>query len=186
MVIPLLQEAYVEVPVYQSPYDSQSGLMSPVRKLIPWLPQGADVGFPVAINGSQDKWIETFQIDFSGITVSANVDYQMVTSGQSKSLQVLAVETTDFLGETFLCSDPTSDPQDEDALLKVRMYSSASTNRHADANTTCGMIYQYSEFGNYLDHVTSTTNGVRLDINPGGGQGRVVGVTFYDTNAANQ
>jgi hypothetical protein len=48
------------------------------------------------------------------------------------------------------------------------------------------MIYQYSEFGNYLDHVTSTTNGIRLDINPGGGQGRVVGVTFYDPNAANQ
>jgi hypothetical protein len=191
MVSPLIQAAYVEVPVYKSPYDPMSGLMTPVRKLIPWLPQGADVGFPVAINGSQDKWIETFQVDFSGVEVSANVDYQMVTKGQSKSLQVMAVETTDFLGETFLCSDPNADPQDEDAILRVRMYTAASAitgwfARHSDANTSCGMIYQYSEFGNYLDHVTSTTNGIRLDINPGGGQGRVVGVTFYDPNAANQ
>jgi hypothetical protein len=190
-ISPLIQAAWVEVPVYKSPYDPQSGLMTPVRKLIPWLPQGADVGFPVAINGSQDKWIETFQVDFSGVTVSANVDYQMVTQGQSKTLHVLAVETTDFLGETFLCSDPTANPQDDDALLRVRMYTSASAitawfGRHPDANTSCGMIYQYSEFGNYLDHVTSTNNGIRLDINPGGGQGRVVGVTFYDPNAANQ
>jgi len=52
--------------------------------------------------------------------------------------------------------------------------------------TTCGIIYQYSAYGNFIDTVTSTTNGVRLGINPGGGQGRIIDVTLYDINTTAQ
>ena len=186
-----IEAVYVEVPVYKNPYDQTSTLLTPVRKLIPWLPQGADVGFPIAINGQQDKFIETYQMDFSGITISANVDYVFEKQGQANLVKVDAVETTDFLGEIFMCSDPASLPSGDDDLLHVRMYSSAATITqwfagHPGTDTSCGMIYQYSLFGNYLDEITSTVNGIRLEINPGGGQGRVVGVTLYDPSITGQ
>jgi hypothetical protein len=191
---PLIQHIWVEIPVHQDPYDTSSQNLTPVRKLIPWLPEGASVGFPIAINGQQDKWIQTFQMDFSGVTISANVDYHMVDGplAGSKVVKVEAVETTDFLGEVFLCADPSLDPTvDADAILHVRMYSPASTittwfQNHPAAVSQCGIIYQYSQFGNYIDTVTSTTNGVRLGINPGGGQGRIIDVTLYDTTTAAQ
>ena len=179
--------------MHQDPYDTSSKLLAPVRKLIPWLPEGAGVGFPIAINGSQDKWIKTFQMDFSGVTVSANIDYHMVaaSAGSGQDLKVEAVETTDFLGEVFLCADTKGDPSLPDTFLHVRMYSPASTittwfANHPGAVTACGIIYQYSAYGNFIDTVTSTTNGVRLGINPGGGQGRIVDVTLYDINTTAQ
>ncbi len=194
VISPLIQSVWVELPVHQDPYDTSSKLLPAVRKLIPWLPEGAGVGFPIAINGSQDKWIKTFQMDFSGVTVSANVDYHLVpaAAGSGTDLKIEAVETTDFLGEVFLCADSKLDPtKDADALLHVRMYSPANTittwfANHPDSVTECGIIYQYSSFGNFIDTVTSTKNGVRLGINPGGGQGRIIDVTLYDTTTTAQ
>ena len=58
---PLLESIYVALPVLTNPYDSSSAPVAGVtlNKLIPWLPQGDGVGFPIAINGAQDYFEET-------------------------------------------------------------------------------------------------------------------------------
>jgi hypothetical protein len=38
---------------------------------------------------------------------------------------------------------------------------------------------RYSPYDNYPDYITSLTAGVRLDIEQGGGYGRVVDATVY-------
>ena len=49
------------------------------------------------------------------------MDYSFIpdkdTGADTNTLRLLAVETTDFLGEVFLCKDPPSGD-----LLSVRMY----------------------------------------------------------------
>ena len=95
------------------------------------------------------------------------------------SITFKAVETTDFLGNVFLCQDAaTSD------LLFVRMYSPVSAvlqwfQDHPGSYSACQMIIRYSPFGNYADYITSLTAGVRLGITQGGGYGRVVDVTLF-------
>lgn len=184
---PLIQSAMVTAPNHADPYDLTSATEAPITKLIPWYPKGAGIGFPVAVNGSQDKWITTYQLDFSGETVSANIDYDMATDANgNQGMKILAVETTDFLGDVFVCQDPgTGD------ILRARMYTSAATivdwfAGHPGTEQTCSIIYRYSAFGNYLDYITSLTNGVRLAINPGAGGGRVVDVTLFDPSVVGQ
>ena len=184
---PFIQSALVTVPIYENPYDPSSKALTPMTKLIPWFPKSASVGFSVPINGQQDKFIETYSADFSGITISANVDYDLYPNdGGAPTLKIRGIETTDFLGEVFPCQDPgTGD------LLRVRMYTSAKTilewfTAHPGASTSCGMIFRYSPYGNYLDFITSTTNGVRLSINPGAGGGRVVDAVLFDPTVIGQ
>ena len=69
-------------------------------------------------------------------------------------IQFNAVETTDFLGEIFVCQDaPTGD------LLGVRMYSTVATildwlGNHPGSYDACGIIIRYSPYGNYADYIT--------------------------------
>jgi hypothetical protein len=71
------------------------------------------------------------------------------------------------------------------------MYTSAGTvlnwfSAHPGASSSCGMVFRYSPIGNYLDFITSQTNGVRLGINPGAGGGRVVDVVLFDPTTIGQ
>lgn len=190
-----IQQAMVNIPIYSDPYawsnDGQGNLSNSstpgtaLSILIPWAPLQPGIGFPVALTGTLDKFIETSQIDFSGTTISANVDYNPVIDpttlmpATDGSLQFLAVETTDFLGQIFVCQDaPTGD------LLAVRMYTPVATildwlGTHPGSYDACGIIIRYSPYGNYADYITSLTNGVRLNITQGGGFGRVVDVTLF-------
>jgi len=102
-------------------------------------------------------------------------------------LAVQAWETQDFLGEVFLCIDPTSSanrngititnsPGD---ILSAHMYSSAETivtwlSTHPNAQNSCGIIVRYSVYDNYPDYITSLSGGVRVNIEQGAGFGRVV------------
>jgi hypothetical protein len=91
----------------------------------------------------------------------------------------LAVETTDFLGDLFLCKDPLTHD-----VLSARMYTSVATildwiAAHPGSYTACQIIIRYSPFGNYADYVTSLSGGVRLGITQGGGFGRVVDGTLF-------
>jgi hypothetical protein len=180
-----IQSAQITMPRWSNPYDPSSSALSDLTILIPWLPKQPGVGFPVALTGTLDKFIETAQLDFSGTTISANVDYDTATDPSTGapatdgSLAFLAVETTDFLGEVFLCQDPTSGD-----LLGVRMYTPVATvldwlAKHPGTYESCGLIIRYSPYGNYADYITSLTNGVRLGITQGGGFGRVVDVTLF-------
>jgi hypothetical protein len=182
---PALQQALVTVPTTTDPYDPQSGAGTPIETLVPWVPKQPGVGFPLALTGTLDKFIETSQLDFSGTTISANVDYgpeiDPATGAPSAdgTLRLLAVETTDFLGDVFLCQDPSSGD-----LLRARMYTPVQNimdwlASHPDARQACGIVVRYSPFNNYVDFITSLRNGVRLGVTQGGGFGRVVDVTLF-------
>ena len=181
------EQAVVDTPIYANPYDTGSQLMSTLVKTIPYLPKGANVGFPIAIDGLHNNFLETFNMDFSGVTISANVDYDNAVDANGKALgtKIQAIETTDFLGDVYVCQAGSGE------LLRVRMYTPAANildffKRNPDAVTSCGMIFQYGPYGNYLDYVTSQSNGIRLGINPGQGAGRVVDVTIFDPTLVSQ
>ena len=89
-----------------------------------------------------------------------------------------AVETTDFLGDVFVCRDLTTKD-----ILTARMYTSVSSilswfSAHPAAYNDCQMIIRYSPYNNYADYITSLKNGVRLGVTQGGGYGRIVDVTL--------
>jgi hypothetical protein len=179
--------AMVQVPLHTNPYDTTTpppnGGGASMRVLIPWAPKSPTVGFPVALDGTRDKFIESYQLDLGGTQITANIDYDFQydpnTHLQLDTIQFNAVETTDFLGDIFICQDPNTHE-----LLSARMYTSVSTilawfANHPGAYQSCQMIIRYSPYGNYADYITSLQNGVRLGITQGGGYGRVVDGTLF-------
>jgi hypothetical protein len=182
---PEIQSAMVRIPLHVDPYNTKSQVLPPLNILIPWVPKQPGEGFPVALNGTLDKFIEASQLDMDGTTITANVDYNPVLDPTTHlpkkdgSIEFLAVETTDFLGDVFICQDERTHD-----LLKVRMYSPVATvldwfASHPGSYQSCGMIIRYSPFGNFPDFISSINNGVRLGITQGGGYGRVVDVTLF-------
>jgi hypothetical protein len=175
-----LQSAQVSVPVHTDPYDTTTPIMETKTVLVPWLPKQPGVGFPIALSGTRDKFISTAVLDMSGLTETANLDYDLANPlDPTAGITIKAVETTDFLGYVFLCLDKGSND-----LLAVKMYTPAANvldwiNRHPNSVTDCGMVIRYSPYNNFPDYITSLTNGVRLGITQGGGFGRVVDVTVF-------
>lgn len=193
-----IQQATVSIPISNPPYgwtsppggigtwtNPSATLGVPLSTLIPWTPQQSGVGFPIPLTGTLNKFIETGNLDFSGTTISASIDYTAVVdpstgvAAADGSLMFNAVETTDFLGLVFVCQDPSSGD-----LLTARMYDTVAGIQewflaHPNAYSNCGMITTYSPYDNYADYITSVTNGVRLNITQGGGYGRVVDVTLF-------
>ena len=178
-----IAQAQIQVPLFDNPYDTSGTPASMLTSLVPWAPKQPGIGFPVAQNGGIDKFISTYQLDLSGTTITANIDYDFVidpsTGEATNKVSFLAVETRDFLGDVFVCRDPKTRD-----LLRVRMYTPVQNvldflANHPGSKDACGIIIRYSPYGNYADYVTSLTNGVRLGITQGGGFGRVVDVTLF-------
>jgi hypothetical protein len=190
--------------------------------LVPWLESQPGVGFAFPIDGQHDQTVITAQLDFTGVLETYIVDYipwvdtmgkganpscaagtpcnsgytcNAVSKACEKddgSIQILAIEGSDFLGEGFLCQDPhTGD------ILGVHQYDSAQGvldwlaahpggwNAAAgavdpSAQSACSVIVRQSPNNNYVDYITSKTNGVKLNINQGSGQGRVTDIVLYD------
>jgi hypothetical protein len=182
-----IQQVYVQIPLHQNPYDMTSappsGGAPSIQVLTDYEPKQPGVGFPVALTGTHDRFIETYQADFSGSQVTANVDYdfQLDTHMQpTQQILFLAVETTDFLGDVFVCQDTLTKD-----LLTARMYTSVNSvlswfAAHPNAYNDCQIIIRYSPYGNYADYITSLQNGVRLSVTQGGGYGRIVDGTLFD------
>jgi hypothetical protein len=192
----ITQTAKIEVPNFANPYDMTSA-NTPITVLAPWRPKTEGVGFPVAYSGTQDVFVETAQLDFTGQVVTPVVDYlpvQVTPKGGGAAYtaaQIIGVETEDFLGDVFLCADPVSranniglgstSPAD---LLYAHMYTSVQTildwiAAHPGAQDACGLIVRYSPFNNYPDYVQSSVYGVRLGIEQSAGYGRVSQVTVF-------
>lgn len=182
---PNIQQAKIIIPLHADPYDPKSKGLASASYLVPWTPKQPGIGFPLALSGTLDKFIQTAQLDLSGTTITANIDYDSVIDPQTHmpdqngNIQFLAVETTDFLGDVFLCQDAETGD-----LLRARMYTPVVTlldwlQKHPKAYNNCGIIVRYSPFGNYADYITSLNGGVRLGITQGGGFGRVVDVTLF-------
>jgi hypothetical protein len=184
----------IEVPVLQNPYDATSKALDPIRVLVPWKPIQSGTGFPVAVNGQNDVFVNTAQLDFVGQVVTPVVDYLPVTVTPDKgepyqAANILAYESQDFLGDVFLCYDTvtaadrvgTGRPGD---ILAVHMYTPVQEiidwlQKHPTARDQCQIIVRYSPYNNYPDYITSLANGVRVGVDVGGGFGRVTDVTLF-------
>lgn len=111
---------------------------------------------------------------------------------EDDTVRIQAIEAEDFLGSVFACQDPLSGD-----ILHVRQYDSAlrivnwlaahpggwdAVNGvvQPSAQAACQMIIRYSPYNNYIDFITSKTNGVKMSINQGAGLGRVIDVVLYD------
>jgi hypothetical protein len=191
---PDIEEALVSVPLHVNPYDLTSAPPpngNPAAEvLVPWAPKQPGVGFPVSLDGSRDRFIQTYQLDLTGSQISANIDYDFLLNrngqpAQPPQLLFLAVETTDFLGDVFVCQDTSTRD-----LLTVHMYTAVADildwlAAHPTAYNDCQIIIKYSPYGNYADYISSLRNGVRLGVTQGGGYGRIVDGTLFDPTLPN-
>jgi hypothetical protein len=191
----LEQSAYVTVPVFQDPFDQTSKVLSSISVTLPYYPQGANIGFPITVDGSRDKFYNTYSVDFTGDSFSGNMDYEYVAvagagadGGVGQNFVVRAFETQNYLGEVFACNEPT--PQGAPGqfdILSVRMYENASDllnwiANHPNATNDCQIQIKYSIYGNYADYISSLTNGVRFGLNAEYGGACVTDVTLFDPN----
>jgi hypothetical protein len=185
----LLASAMVTVPLWPRPYDPSSATQAQrtLKILLPYAAKGAGIGFPVTIDGSRDKFVNTYNVDFTGETITASLDYDLAPNADgSSSVVPKAIETTDYLGLVFMCAEPNSATGQPD-VLAVRMYKPSQEvldwfSAHPNGLADCDVTVKYSTYGNYPDYITSRANGVRLGINPGFGGGVVSDVTLFDPN----
>jgi hypothetical protein len=189
----LIQSAMVTLPILSDPYNPQSAKMTDptVSALLPFVPKGANVGFPVTIDGSRDKFYNTNVVDFTGSTIDAFVDYEYVNSADSQgnittNLVVRAVESSTYLGYVFACAEPNPTTGNMD-VLAIRMYTNGQDildwiSAHPTATADCNVQIKYSPYGNYADFISFLSNGVRLGLNPGFGGSVVSDATLFDPN----
>ena len=174
---PAFQAAMISVPRFNDPYDPTSGIAETYNVLAePWVPKQPSVGWLWPVNAQVDKMVEAHMADFSGITTSANISYQLSADG---TMTVQAVETVDFLGDVFLCQDPVTGD-----LLRTRMYGSVQSlldwiDAHPGVYDACGLLVRYSPYNNFPDYIISRVNGVIVGVTPGGGYGRVNDATLF-------
>lgn len=180
--LPLIRSARVQVPAFSNPYDPYVGPVASIPMLetiADWRPKAPNNGFRIPINGQRDRFISSASIDFSGSSLSLNLDYEQQPDGRMK---LQAVQSNDYMGDLFLCRDPvTAD------LLRVEQYESMAEvvdwlQKHPGTYDACGIIIRYSPFNNYPHMLASTTAGIVLLVNQGSGYGRISSVEIYDPN----
>src|SRR5262249_53464085 len=71
---PLVGAARVRRPRRADPFDARSKATT-IDVLVPWVPKQPGTGFGVPVSGMRDKFIQTAQLDFSGVTTTLLVDY---------------------------------------------------------------------------------------------------------------
>lgn len=173
---PNIQNAKVQVPSFLNPYDPTSPA-TVLEVLTDWKPKQPQEGFPIPINGTRSKFYSAASLDFTGESITFRFDYEAVPNSQN--IRLLAVETTDYLGEVFLCKDPATGD-----LLHAKMYDPVGgiidwLQAHPGTYQSCGIIIQYSPFNNYPDFVVALPVGVSLEVNSGSGFGRVSNVQTW-------
>jgi hypothetical protein len=176
-----------------------------VNVSVPWTPSQENVGFYIPISGTTSKFVQTAQLDFTGVLETYIIDYEpwrYNPSDKTKAfngggtaydgtIKIDAIEGDDFLGEVFLCQDlgtngtSSGDFIGTQDLLGVHMYDTAGQvllwlTQHPGLQDSCNVIVQYSEYNNYLNFVNSLSAGVSLGISQGAGYGRIVDIVVYD------
>jgi hypothetical protein len=109
------------------------------------------------------------------------------------TVRITGIEGQDFLGQAFLCQDPTTGD-----ILHVGMYDSAqkvvdwlAAHPGTDFNQSvggptpsaqiaCNIIVIRSPYDNFVDFIVAKANGVTLNIGTGQGQGRVTDIVLWD------
>jgi hypothetical protein len=172
-----------------------TGATNSINVSVPWIPSQENVGFPIPISGSTSKFVQTAQLDFTGVLETYVVDFEPwtdpSTGAMDGSIKIDAIEGEDFLGEVFLCQDlgtygtSSGDFIGTQDLLGVHMYDTGGEvlewlTQHPGLQDTCNVIVQYSEYNNYLDYIASLSAGVAVGISQGAGYGRVTAVWAFD------
>jgi hypothetical protein len=173
---PNVETAKVSILRHENPYDPNTPMAPEIQVLVPWLPKQPGVGFLFPVSGTRDKLVETANLDFLGVSLAANIDYLDNPDG---TINILAIETVEFLGDVFLCQDPETGD-----VLRTKMYGSVQTildwiQNHPGVNDACGLVVRYSPFNNFPDFIFSLNNGVRVNTTQGGGFGRVIDATLF-------
>lgn len=182
--------------------------------LVPWQEVQPGIGFRIPIDGSHSQWVSTGQLDFTGVLETYIVDYvpnydtgkaSCVSDGQcnpgftcnkdsdscladDNTIRIQAVEGDDFIGEAFLCQDPTTGD-----ILHVHQYDSMigivdwlaahpGTSETPSAQNACQIIVSRSENDLFVDSITSKSAGVVIIDGGGQGQGRATDIVLFDTN----
>jgi hypothetical protein len=195
---PLIESAMLTLPIWPSPYDPTTAAANnpTISVLLPYLPAGAGVGFPVTIDGSRDKFYNTSQLALSGETFDGVLDFEPVPfpaadGGVQDSNVVRAIESQNYLGLAFACvqtnTDQTSPLYGQPDVLAVRMYENendllAYLAKYPGAAAACQIQVKYSIFGNYADYISSLQYGARFGLNAGFGGSVVVDLTLFDPN----
>ena len=189
----LIQSALVTVPIFSSPYNiAGQKPKGQIQELLPYL-AGEGVGFEITIDGSRDKFYPTQNIDFSGATISASVDFEYVTEKasdgtMSTSTTIRAIETGNYLGLVFPCIEQSPTVPGTYDILAVRMYDNSDSviswiNAHPGSVSDCGIQIKYSIYGNYADYITFGVypgypiSGTRFGLNAGYGGSVIADVT---------
>jgi hypothetical protein len=183
----LIQSAMVTIPIWSNPYDPTSATATDktVSALIPFVPKGADTGILVTIDGSRDKFYNTNELVFDGISFSGTIDYEVVPEattdgGSANTMVIRGVEANDYLGLVPFCYSGGD-------VLAIRMYQDGQTildwiNSHPNSKNDCQIEIKYSIYGNYADYITSLSNGVRISLNAGFGGSVVADMVTFDPN----
>ncbi|MFI5296860.1 MAG: hypothetical protein ACHREM_02085 [Polyangiales bacterium] len=205
----LEQNAYSTIPIWSAPFGGVPGVngntntkTGDYKVLVPFVPKGAGVGFPVTIDGSRDGFINTYLLDFTGgatgflggsISATLFYDHAFATDADSgvvspNGILVKGIDTNDYLGLVFPCAEINASGTAYD-VMGVRMYENAITitnylATYPTAAQDCDIIIKYSPYGNYADYITSRANGIRMGFSPGSGGSVVTDLTVYDPNIA--
>jgi hypothetical protein len=191
-----LLSAYVALPNAPNPNNAIQGVGAAVPAnvlaTVPWTPSYDGVGFSIPIDATRDKFVQTQQVEFSGILETYRLDVIPWTNPITNqpdtlgTLTVDAVEGDDFLGEAFLCQDVGAYPVPGTGdLLGAHMYDSAASilewiTSHPSSEINCQLIVRYTIYDNYVDFITSLSSGVQLSFSTGTALGRVDSVVAFD------
>jgi hypothetical protein len=186
--------AYVAIPNAPNPYNAIQASTAPVpaniQATIPWTQSYDGVGFDIPLDATHDKFIQTQQIEFTGILETYLLDVvpwtNPLTNEPDGTLTVDAIEGDDYLGEAFLCQDIGSYPVPGTGdILGAHMYDSAASvlkwiTDHPTSEVNCQLIIRYTIYNNYVDFITSLSTGVQLSFSTGTALGRVDAVVAFD------
>jgi hypothetical protein len=206
------QIAFVNIPNMANPFNSNTdtavaggttppkiGTPGSIQVTVPWAPNVDGVGFYIPTSGTTSKFVQTAQLDFTGVLETYLLDYVPWTDPTSGAadgtIKIEAIEGDDFLGEVFLCQDngtaggSSGDILGTQDLLGVHMYDSGGQvlqwlTQHPGAQDSCNIIVQYSQYDNYLDYISSYSGGVVVGISQGAGYGRITSVQIFDPSLA--
>lgn len=178
--IPLLRAAKVAVPNWPDPYSppgegAQVG--QPRIVLVEWKPKMPGNGTRIPLNAQRDKFIPSATANFSGSSLSLDLDYDPQPDG---SMQIDGLQSNEYMGDIFLCVDPASGD-----LLRAEQYESMAEIQdwlrlHPGADSECELVVRYSAFNNYPVMLAAKKAGIVVNVGQGSGVGRITTIEMYD------
>ncbi len=188
----LIQSAMVTIPTWSSPYDPTSATPTDptVSELLHYLPSGANAGFQVALDGSRLKFYNTNETSISGLSLNGILDWEYLPNPSMPTTNEVVVrgfESTNYLGKVYMCAESSATVPGQIDLLGIQMYEPATTilnwiTAHPTALADCGIVIQYSIYGNYANIIESNHYGVQVGLNASYGSAVVTDLTVFDTN----